>query len=61
MKAYVNDLEVTIVPGMTVRHALIAAGLVHEIDEKGKRVYDKYGNEIGLGGTLTEGSKIYVK
>jgi hypothetical protein len=60
MKVYVNDLEVTIVPGMTVKHALIAAGLVHEI-EKGKRVYDKYGNEIGLGGTLTEGSKIYVK
>ena len=45
---------------MTVKHALIAAGLVHEI-EKGKRVYDKYGNEIGLGGALTEGSKIYVR
>jgi hypothetical protein len=39
---------------------LIAAGLVHEI-EKGKRVYDKYGNEIGLGGELMEGSKIYVR
>jgi hypothetical protein len=60
MKVYVNDLEVTIVPGMTVRHALIAAGLVHEI-EKGRKVYDEMGNEIGLGGTLTEGSKIYVK
>jgi hypothetical protein len=60
MKVFVNDREVTIVPGMTVRHVLIAAGLVHEI-EKGKRVYDKYGNEIGLGGSLTEGSKIYVR
>jgi hypothetical protein len=60
MKVFVNDLETTIVPGMTVRHALIAAGLVHEI-ENGKRVYDKYGNEIGLGGALMEGSKIYVR
>jgi len=60
MTVYVNNSEVSLVTGMTVRHALIAAGLVHEI-EKGKRVYDKYGNEIGLGGSLTEGSKIYVK
>jgi hypothetical protein len=60
MKVYVNDLEVTIVPGMTVRHALIAAGLVHEI-EKGRKVYDEMGNEIGLGGSLAEGSRIYVK
>ena len=37
-----NDREVTIVPGMTVKHALIAAGLVDEI-EKGKKVYDEMG------------------
>ena len=60
MIVYVNNSEVSLVTGMTVRHALIAAGLVHEI-EKGKRVYDKYGNEIGLGGALMEGSKIYVR
>jgi len=29
--------------------------------EKGKKVYDVMGNEIGLGGALTEGAKIYVK
>jgi len=60
MKVYVNDREVTIVPGMTVKHALIAAGLIDEI-KQGTKVYDEIGNEIGLGGSLTEGSKIYVK
>lgn len=60
MTVYVNDREVSLVTGMTVKHALTAAGLMDEI-EKGKRVYDKHGNEIGLGGSLTEGSKIYVR
>ena len=45
---------------MTVKHALIAAGLIDEI-KQGKKVYDEIGNEIGLGGSLTEGSKIYVR
>jgi hypothetical protein len=60
MKAYVNDQEVNLGNGMTVKHALTAAGLINEI-EKGKKVYDEMGNEIGLGGALTEGTKIYVK
>ena len=46
MKVYVNDQEVDLAPGMTVRHALTAAGLINEID-KGKKVYDEMGNEIG--------------
>ena len=60
MKVFVNDREVTIVPGMTVKHALTAARLIDEM-KQGKKVYDEIGNEIGLGGSLTEGSKIYVK
>ena len=60
MKVFVNDREVNIDTGMTVKHALIAAGLMDEI-KQGKKVYDEIGNEIGLGGSLTEGSKIYVK
>jgi len=60
MKVYVNDREVSLVTGMTVKHALISAGLIDEI-EKGKKVYDEMGNEIGLFGALTEGSKIFVK
>ncbi len=36
MKVFVNDQEVTLGPGMTVKHALTAAGLVNEV-EKEKR------------------------
>jgi hypothetical protein len=60
MKVCMNDQEVILVPGATVKHALKAAGLIHEI-EKGKKVYDEFGNEIGLDGALAEGEKIYVK
>jgi hypothetical protein len=60
MKVYVNDREVNLVTGMTVKHALIAAGLVREI-EKGRKAYDHRGNEVGLGGALAEGSRIYVR
>lgn len=60
MKVFVNDREVTVGPGMTVKHALTAAGLIDEID-KGKKVYDEMGNEIGLGGALSEGARIFVR
>ena len=60
MKVYVNNQDVNVVAGMTVKHALTAAGLIEEI-EKGKKIYDEMGNEIGLGGALTEGAKIYIK
>ncbi|OPY65142.1 MAG: hypothetical protein A4E63_03121 [Syntrophorhabdus sp. PtaU1.Bin050] len=60
MKVYVNGQEIHIVTGMTVRHALIAAALLRDV-EFGKKTYDEKGNEIGLGGALTEGSRIYVK
>jgi len=60
MKVFVNDQEVTVGPGMTVKHALTAAGLIDEI-EKGKKPYDEMGNEIGLGGSLTEGARIFVR
>lgn len=59
MKVLVNDREISLVPGMTVKHALIAAGLIDMI-KQGKKVYDEMGNEIGLEGTLTEGAKIRV-
>lgn len=59
MKVYVNDQEVNLAPGMTVRHALIALGLIDAVKE-GEKVYDKLGNEIGLGGALTENERIYV-
>lgn len=60
MRVYVNDILIDILPGMTVKHALISAGLLKEI-ESGKKVYDEWGNEIGLDGALSEGMKIYIK
>jgi len=60
MTVYVNDRQVDILPGMTVKHALISAGLLEEIAAS-KRVFDEWGNEIGLDGALSEEAKIYVK
>ena len=59
MQIYVNDIPVEILPGMTVKHALISAELFKDADSI-KRVCDKWGNEIGLDGELTEGERIYV-
>jgi hypothetical protein len=60
MKVYVNHIRVDLLPGMTVKHALISAGLLKEIKDL-KKVYDEWGNELGLDGGLTEGMRIYVK
>jgi len=57
---YVNQKSVDILPGMTVKHALISAGLLKEI-KASKKVYDEWGNELGLDGALSEGMRIYVK
>jgi hypothetical protein len=59
MEIYVNDIPVEIMPGMTVKHALISAGLFNDADSI-QSVCDKWGNEIGLDGELTEGERIYV-
>lgn len=60
MKVYVNKRPVEMLPGMTVRHALISVGLLKEI-EKSKKVYDEWGNELGLDGALSDGMKIFVR
>ena len=60
MKIYVNDKPVDIMPGMTVKHALISAGVLKQI-EASKKAYDEWENEIGLDGALNEGMKIYVR
>ncbi len=59
MRIFVNDKAVDILPGMTVRHALISAGLLDQIGPK--KVYDEWGNEIGLDGALSEGARIVVR
>lgn len=60
MIVYVNDAPVDLLPGMSVRHALLRAGL----QRKGKRppvVRDAWGNEVGLDGSLRDGERIYVR
>jgi hypothetical protein len=60
MEVYVNDKPVQVLPGMTVKHALVREGLLREL-ERGKRVYDEWGNELGLDGALSEGMRINVR
>jgi hypothetical protein len=60
MKVHVNQRSVDVLPGMTVKHALMGAGLFREI-EASKKAYDEWGNELGLDGALSEGMKIYVR
>lgn len=60
MKVYVNQRPVELLPGMTVRHALIRAGLLEEV-ERGRPVLDEWGNEVGLDGGLADGMTLTVK
>jgi hypothetical protein len=59
MRIWINDQEITLSSGMTVRAALIRAGRQGEI-EKGIRVLDEWDQEIGLDGALEDGSRIRV-
>jgi len=60
MKVLVNDREIYLAPGMTVRHALTGAGLLHDV-EAGEKVFDEWGNELGLDGAVSENTRIYVR
>jgi hypothetical protein len=60
MKVFVNDQSIDVLPGTTIRHALVRAGLLKEL-ENSKKVYDEWGNELGLEGGLSEGMKIFVR
>ncbi len=60
MRVYVNQKSVDLLKGMTVKHAMIAAGLFKETGVF-KKIYDEWGNELGLDGAVSEGMKIFVK
>lgn len=60
MKVFVNNSEIHLAPGMTVRHALIAAGLFEEV-KAGRKAFDEWGNEVGLDGAVSENCRLYVK
>ncbi len=61
MHVFVNGRDVVLLPGMTVKHALIAAGLWTHIARLGQKVYDEWSHEVGLGGELKDGMKIFVR
>jgi hypothetical protein len=60
MRVYVNDREVDLVPGMSVKHALIRLDLLNEI-QAGKKAYDEQGHELGLDGALFDRMRIYLR
>lgn len=60
MQVYVNGHPVALLVGMTVKHALIAAGVLEEL-ASGKQVFDEWGQEIGLAGAVSDGMKLVVK
>lgn len=57
MRVYVNDTPLDLLPWMTVRHALMASGLLDS--SMLLIVRDQQGNEVGLDGALTEGMRLY--
>jgi hypothetical protein len=56
----VNGKAVQVRVGMQVKDALIRAGEMEKI-AAGLRVYDQWGNELGLDGALVDGVKIFVR
>ena len=60
MTVYVNGEKVELLPGMTVRHALIQSGHIQKY-ETGQKVYDEWGSEMGLSGALWDGARITVR
>jgi hypothetical protein len=60
MVVYVAGQEIRLLPGMKVKHALIQAGCLKDVEE-GKKVYDEWGNEMGLSGALWDGARLEVR
>lgn len=60
MQIWLNDNPVILIAGMTVRQALIQSDLIREI-KKGAKVYDEWGNEMGLDGALEDGMRLELR
>jgi hypothetical protein len=60
MRVWLDDQPIDLMPGMTVRQAMIQTDLILKI-EKGFKVFDEWGYEVGMDGALEEGSRLYVK
>ena len=59
MEVRVNGRAVELLAGATVRHALLAAGLLGAA-AKGAQAVDEWGNRLGLDGALAEGMMVEV-
>jgi hypothetical protein len=60
MRVWLKGKPVSLIPGMTVRQALIGSDLLKEV-EKGARVFDEWGHEMGLDGALEEGMRLELR
>ncbi|MDY0188262.1 MAG: hypothetical protein RBR16_10105 [Syntrophus sp. (in: bacteria)] len=58
MKVYVNGHAVSLMEGMTVRHALLASPFGENWEKAA--VHDEWGNEVGMDGALQEGQNLHV-
>jgi len=58
VKIYIDHSPVFVLEGMTVHHALLAAGCRGKLEKLVVR--DQWGNEVGLDGALHEGQKLFI-
>ena len=56
IEVFVNERPIVLLAGMTVRHALVGAGLWRE--EAALRIMDEWGNELGVEGPVYQGMKM---
>jgi len=59
LSVFVNGRHFNLVKGMSVRHALLAAGMLLN-DREIPAVLDEWGNLTSLDGALTEGAKLFT-
>lgn len=57
----VDGVRVVLAPGMTVRHALVAAGRLAEVLSGKVKAHDRWGNELGLDGAVAPGDAISLR
>ncbi len=57
MEVIIDDKTVELLPGMTVRHALLAR--YGTVDDR-LLVADRWGNQIGLEGAVSEGMQLHT-
>ena len=60
MRVWINEQAIDLIPGMTVRQALLQAGLWQKI-EQGAFVVDEMGNEVGMDGALEDQMRLAIR